>query len=166
MRQKRRVAAASARALEAAVWRRRLQGARIRPTAQRIAVARFVLGEADHPTAEQVKAHLDQQGQVASLATVYNTLELFVARGLLRRLKLPHANHVVYDDNLSAHHHFIDERTRTLFDVPAHLVRIKGDLGPGFEVKDVQVVFRGRARGTAKRPRVPAPYDPNAKRRI
>ncbi len=123
----------------------RLKKAGVRPTSQRAAVARIVLGAADHPTAEDVKRRLEKQGELASLATVYNTLELFVASGLLRAFKLPHTDKVVYDDNTSVHHHVIDEDSGRLYDVPGERVTVKADL-PGWRIDDVQVVFKGKRR--------------------
>jgi Fe2+ or Zn2+ uptake regulation protein len=132
--------------MDTQIIRRRLVERGIRPTSQRIAVAGFVLGRADHPTAEAIKEHLDGSGAFASLATVYNTLELFVAQGLLRAFKLPHTDKVVYDDNVLPHHHFIDAKSGALVDVPAEMVRVKADLGKDFEIDEVQVVFTGRLR--------------------
>src|SRR5262249_26897232 len=54
----------------------------VQPTAQRIAICRYVLCEADHPTAEDVKKWADANFPKMSLATVYNTLGILVAAGL------------------------------------------------------------------------------------
>ena len=52
-----------------------------------------------------------------SRATVYNTLNLFVEKGLLRALVLAEGK-VVFDPKTDAHHHFIDETTGAIHDVP------------------------------------------------
>ena len=56
----------------------RLSRSGVQPTAQRIAIAQYVLCEAEHPTADDVKAWTDLNFPKLSLATVYNTLNVLV----------------------------------------------------------------------------------------
>lgn len=120
-----------------------LKRAGINPTAQRIAICRFVLCEADHPSAETIKQWIDQNFPKMSLATVYNTLRVLVEGGLLKELKLPHVESVLYDNNLLEHYHFLDERTGELSDVdPAH-VSLTPNLGAGFRVTSIELLLRG-----------------------
>lgn len=130
--------------MDAKAAEEKLASAGIRPTAQRIAIAQFAFGRSDHPTADDIKKHLDARFAKASLATVYNTLEAFVAAGLLRAFKLPHTDRVVYDDNVAEHHHLIDVETGEVADVPASDVKVRGRLPAGFALESVEVVFRGR----------------------
>ncbi|HEY9722115.1 MAG TPA: transcriptional repressor [Oscillatoriaceae cyanobacterium] len=123
-----------------------LKRAGINPTAQRIAICRFVLCEADHPTAEVVKAWVDENFPKMSLATVYNTLRILVDAGLLRELRLPHTDSVLYDNNLTDHVHFLDEASGVLYDVPRDRVAVTAELDPQFEVARTEVLFRGRRR--------------------
>lgn len=67
-----------------------LKHAGINATAQRIAVGRYVLLEADHPTADEVKAAVDEVFPKISMATIYNTLHTLEKAGILRAVKLPH----------------------------------------------------------------------------
>jgi Fe2+ or Zn2+ uptake regulation protein len=81
---------------------------------------------------------------LVSRATVYNTLNLFVERGLLHRYALPRGQ-VVFDSNIDDHHHFIDESTGVVYDVPWDAVEVSNiDSLDGFEVERYQVVMRGR----------------------
>src|SRR3954454_25246036 len=77
-----------------------LHKAKVRPTAQRIAVCRFILCEADHPSAEDIKAWVDKKFPMMSLATVYNTLKVLVNAGLIREFRFPHSDRVIYDCNI------------------------------------------------------------------
>lgn len=120
-----------------------LKKAGINATAQRIAICRYVLCDADHPTADDVKQWVDQNFPKMSLATVYNTLKILVEGGLLRELRLPHTDRVLYDNNLEAHHHFLDEGTGMLYDVPAAAVTLSPDLGAEYKVQGVEVLMRG-----------------------
>jgi Fur family iron response transcriptional regulator len=116
----------------------------INPSAQRVAVAEYVLHTADHPSADEVWARVKKHFPHISRATVYNTLHLFVAKGLLRQLVLTEGR-VVFDPKTDDHHHFIDEDSGRIHDVPWDAVKVS-DLTKldGFEVREFQVVMRGR----------------------
>lgn len=116
----------------------------IQPSAQRVAVADYVLFTDEHPSADRVFARVKKVLPVLSRATVYNTLNLFVKKGLLRELVLAEGK-VVFDPKLDRHHHFVDEVSGRIFDVPwdALEVRKVGSLDD-FEVAEYQVVLRGR----------------------
>lgn len=124
----------------------KLEAAGVQPTAQRIAIFQYVLCEADHPTAEQVKAWADHNFPKLSLATVYNTLKVLVEANLLKEFKLPHSSKVVYDCNVGKHYHFLDEDTGRLFDIDPQLVKLKSRLKKDFQVHDVHILLRGRKR--------------------
>lgn len=120
-----------------------LKKAGINPTAQRIAICRFVLCEAEHPSAEEIKHWVDQNFPKMSLATVYNTLRVLVEGGLLKELKLPHTESVLYDNNLTEHYHFLDDRTGELIDIDPAQVSFAPKLGEGYQVTSVEVLLRG-----------------------
>src|SRR5215468_7667431 len=64
-----------------------LLGAGLRPTRQRIVLAQLLFGQGDrHLTAEMLHGEAERSGQKVSLATVYNTLNLFAKNGMLREL--------------------------------------------------------------------------------
>ena len=113
-------------------------------TAQRIAVFQVVHNEADHPTPEQVKAAVDKVFPKISLATVYNTLNALVERGLVNAVKVPDSGKVVYDANVSKHYHFIDEDSGRLIDLSPELVQVNMNLPEAFQVNDVDVFIKGR----------------------
>jgi Fur family transcriptional regulator, iron response regulator len=125
----------------------RLKAVGIQPSAQRLAVADYVLSTEDHPSADQVLARVKSLVPMVSRATVYNTLNLFVGKGLLRQLVLAEGR-VVFDPNLERHHHFIDEDTDEIEDIPWGDVRVS-DVSrlAGYEVTEYMVVMRGRKLG-------------------
>jgi len=85
----------------------------IQPSAQRMAIAEYVLFTTAHPSADQVWARVKKTFPMVSRATVYNTVHLFVEKGLLRQLVLAEGK-VVFDPKVESHHHFIDEATGTI----------------------------------------------------
>ncbi len=122
----------------------------VQPSAQRIVVANYVLFTEEHPSADTVWARVKAGFPMISRATVYNTLNLFVEKGLLRELHLS-PDSVVFDPNTDAHHHFIDEESGRIYDVPWEKVRVSDvEKMEGFEITDYQVVMRGRKKRVKK----------------
>lgn len=118
----------------------------IQPTAQRLAVARFVLAASSHPTAEEVFEEVRRRSPTLSRATVYNTLNLFAAKGLLKTQTVREGA-TVYEPRVERHHHFVDEETGRIYDVPWDAVKVTGQQAlRGYDVRDFQVVMRGRRR--------------------
>jgi Fe2+ or Zn2+ uptake regulation protein len=116
----------------------------VQPTPQRLAVARFVLGTDTHPTADEVWAKARRECLTLSRATVYNTLNLLVERGLLKARAITEGV-VVFDPHVGRHHHFVDEATGRIHDIPWEAVRVtRRSSLRGFEVREYQVVMRGR----------------------
>jgi Fur family iron response transcriptional regulator len=119
----------------------------IQPSAQRVAIAAYVLHTGDHPSADHVWERVRARFPMVSRATVYNTLNLFVRKGLLRELVLVE-DRVVFDPNVGRHHHFIDERTGTIEDVPWEALEVRRvEALRRYQVESYQVVMRGRRKG-------------------
>jgi Fe2+ or Zn2+ uptake regulation protein len=123
----------------------------IPPTAQRLAVAEYVLATEEHPSADEVLARVRERLPMLSRATVYNTLHLLVDKGLLQELTLA-AGRSVYDCNIAPHHHFIDDQTGIVHDVPWDALRVsKLDSLVGYDVREYTVVMRGTKRRNRSR---------------
>ena len=123
----------------------RLRAHGINPSAQRLAVASYVLKTPDHPSADGVWEEALRVLPTISRATVYNTLNLFVKKGLIREVTLQ-PGRVRFDANTIAHHHLVDARTGRIFDVPFDSVAVTHDDLDGFDVHGYEVVLRGRKR--------------------
>ena len=131
----------------------KLQAHEIQPSAQRVAVAEHVLWSDEHPSAERVWTEVKRSFPMISRATVYNTLNLFVQKGLLRELVLEEGN-VIFDPKTDAHHHFIDEESGHIHDVEWDALKVVDvDKLPGLDVREYMVVMRGRSRSSPRRAR-------------
>ena len=116
----------------------------IQPSPQRLAVAAYVLHTTTHPSADRVFDAVRAKTPLVSRATVYNTLNLLVKKGLLRSLVIAEGK-VVFDPNTAPHHHFVDEESGEIHDVPWRALEVKKlEALPGVEVREYQVVLRGR----------------------
>lgn len=124
----------------------RLRAAGLRPTRQRLALARLLFDRGDrHVTAEQLHAEALGAKVRVSLATVYNTLHQFTALGMLREVVVEPARSY-FDTNTADHHHFFHEQTGQLADIPGDQVQLSRlPAAPaGTRVARVDVIVRVR----------------------
>jgi Fur family iron response transcriptional regulator len=127
----------------------RLRAVGLRPTRQRLALARLLLESGDrHVTAEQLHGEAMAGGIKVSLATVYNTLHQFTEAGLLREAVVE-PGRSYFDTNTADHHHFFCETTGQLRDIPAHHLSVSGLPAPplGTEIRRVDIIVRVRSDG-------------------
>jgi Fur family iron response transcriptional regulator len=124
---------------------RRLSDCGIRPTAQRVRIASVLLSAPQHLSAEQILANLRSSGARVSKATVYNTLNLFASRGLIRQLSVD-GSRAWFDSNVDPHYHFHDLASGALIDVPVPEVEFSRlpPPPPGTEVAGIDLVIRLR----------------------
>ncbi len=120
----------------------------IQPTAQRQAVARFILSADSHPSAEEVREAVQRQFPAISRATIYNTLNLFHDKGLVQRRVLKEGM-VVFDPKTEAHHHLIDVDTGEIHDIPNDAIQVdKLDELKDYNVHSFHVVIHGRRKSS------------------
>jgi Fur family transcriptional regulator, iron response regulator len=127
----------------------RLKVAGLRPTRQRMALAKLLLESGPrHITAEELFHEARTAGIPVSLATVYNALHQFTSVGLLREVVVD-LGQSYFDTNTSHHHHFFDEKTGELTDIPEEEIEIKRlPAAPaGSEIERVEVIVRLRHLG-------------------
>jgi Fur family transcriptional regulator, iron response regulator len=124
----------------------RLRAVNLRPTRQRVALARLLLeGGERHFTAEQLHGEALGAGIGVSLATVYNTLHQFTDSRLLHEV-IVEPGRSYFDTNTTDHHHFFCEATGQLQDIPGEELAVtKLPLPPsGTEISRVDVIIRVR----------------------
>ncbi len=88
----------------------------ILPTPQRVEVAEILLARPQHLSADQIIDRLRELGSDVSKATVYNTLNLFGERGLVKEVMVDPVRKF-YDSSTHAHHHFYNVDTGELRDI-------------------------------------------------
>lgn len=116
----------------------------IQPTPQRIAIFEYVLKSKAHPSADDVLSHARKKCPTVSRATVYNTLNLLVEKGLLAMQTIKEGA-VVFDPNVEKHHHLIDNDTGDIYDIPWNQLQVRGkEKLKDFEITEFQVIVRGR----------------------
>ena len=122
----------------------RLRDVNLRPTRQRIALAKMLFdGDNRHITAEMLYQETQNTNIRVSLATVYNTLNQFTSAGLLREIVVD-SQRCYFDTNTTDHHHFFFEKTNELKDIEVgDVVLATVPLAPaGTVIKRIDVVLR------------------------
>jgi Fur family iron response transcriptional regulator len=120
----------------------------INPTHQRIEIAHALYSRLEHLSADQVLALVNERHPETSRATVYNTLNLFVEKGLIREV-IVDPNRVFYDPNTAPHYHLYDMRTGRLTDINASGIRVSGlpRLPEGVVTEGMDIILRVRSAG-------------------
>lgn len=95
-------------------------------------------------SADELIAQLRSEPPV-SKATVYNSLKLFVERGLIRQVNV-HSDRLIFDSNPEPHHHFFNVDTGELTDIDQDAVRLAElPAAPtGTRTEGVEVVIKVR----------------------
>jgi Fur family iron response transcriptional regulator len=122
----------------------RLRAAGFKPTRPRLLIGLMLFGKGDrHVSADQLHREASMARYPISLATVYNTLNSFAARGLLRPIELA-GGRMLFDTDTSPHHHFVIEGEDDVLDVPegALCFARMPEAPPGMRIVDVQVIVR------------------------
>jgi Fur family iron response transcriptional regulator len=118
----------------------------ITPTHQRIEIAHALFSRCEHLSADRILAIVNDRACETSKATVYNTLNLFLERKLVREV-IVDPTRVFYDPNTVPHHHFYNVDTGELMDIDEADVRISElpRLPRGMSVEGVDVIVRIRS---------------------
>ncbi len=119
----------------------------INPTTQRVEIAHFLLAQPQHLSAEEIRQSINNEYEQVSQATIYNTLRLFVDKGVIRELIFS-PDRIYYDSNTDVHHHFIDVDTGKVYDIPfdsLDISRINLE-GINAQVTEVSLMLKGHVR--------------------
>jgi len=118
----------------------------INPTHQRIEIAHALFSRGEHLSADQILAIVNDRHLETSKATVYNTLNLFLGKGLIREV-IVDPNKVFYDPNTQPHHHLYNVDTGELIDIDADAMSVSGlpHLPEGMVAEGVDIIVRVRS---------------------
>ena len=95
--------------------RKVLRAVNIKPTNQRIDIAKFILIKDQHLSAEDIFLSFNDNKHGISRATVYNTLNLFADKGLVRRVIID-SSKIYYDSKITPHSHYYNVDTGEIID--------------------------------------------------
>jgi Fur family iron response transcriptional regulator len=123
----------------------RLRQFGIMPTQQRVDIANLLFAQHQHFSADDILEYLNQHTNSVSKATVYNTLGLFVEKGLVRQV-IVDPNKVFYDSNTKPHYHFYNEDSGILTDIDSTQFELLGQplVPTGTQAVGIDIIIRLR----------------------
>ncbi|ASR41382.1 Fur family transcriptional regulator [Ligilactobacillus agilis] len=96
---------------------RTLKERSIKNTPQRQVILAYLMNSKAHPSIEMIHQHVQESGFSVSLATVYNTLELFLKNKLIIEVTPDSEGHMRYDYFERPHYHVICVNCNKIVDV-------------------------------------------------
>ena len=132
------------RKLQDYVKKLKREGYRITP--QRLEIIKVILERGEHTNADELYKIIRERYPMISLATIYNTLEILVNTGLIKKLEFSSAS--LYDTKAYPHINLICTNCKKIFDFPLSeeevtklKEKIKKDVH--FTVKSLRIDFYG-----------------------
>jgi len=125
-----------------------LKDSNLKVTPQRIAVLKALNKLKDHPTADKIKEYVVRNHPNIAVGTIYKTLETFVEKGLVKKVKTE-KDVMRYDSILDKHHHLYCEDTERIEDFFDDQLNdmledyFKKKKIPNFKVKDIKLQIIG-----------------------
>ncbi len=116
----------------------------LRATRQRLGLAKLLFSKGDrHITADVLAAEAHGARIFASLATIYNVLNLFADVGLVRSFTVE-GGKTIFDTNTTDHCHFYFEDSGAITDIVTKGGKFADHFEPpeGYEIAKVDVVVR------------------------
>lgn len=114
----------------------------VRPSIQRLKIYEFIHTNRVHPTVDTIYSKLAPEMPTLSRTTVYNTLKLFVEKGVARAINIEDTE-TRYDADLSHHGHFKCKGCGGLFDVMLNENDVTIAGLKGFKIDELQINMKG-----------------------
>jgi Fur family peroxide stress response transcriptional regulator len=89
---------------------------RIKWTPQRLAILKYLNGNKEHPSAEEIYSSLSKDYPTMSIATVYNVLEFLKRTGRVKEIYIDPEKRR-FDPFIQEHHHAICIKCKKVFDI-------------------------------------------------
>ena len=119
-----------------------LKEAGIIPSHQRIKVLEYLFANRIHPTASEVYDGLIDDFGTLSKATIYNTLNLFLEKGIIISV-LIEGNEARFDINIKHHGHFKCLKCGKIYDIALKNELFKNKMIDKYKITEYHVNFKG-----------------------
>ncbi len=127
------------------VLRNILVGCGVKPTFQRLTILGAVMDNCSHLTIRGLHSALIRKIPTLSKTTLYSTLDLFAARGLVRALTID-PDEIRYDGVMPPHHHFYCTDCGRILDIEISCASgLAGEIN-GHRIDEVHGYFKGVCR--------------------
>lgn len=114
----------------------------VKPSYQRIKIFEYLYNKKTHPTVDEIYKSLSSEIPTLSKTTVYNTLNLFIEKGLVNLLTIEE-NETRYDINTGIHGHFKCNCCGKLYDFPIDITKLVGQEIKIYDVEEYHIYLIG-----------------------
>lgn len=114
----------------------------IKPSLQRIMIYKYLSVNKSHPTVDEIFNDLSPDLITLSKTTVYNTLHLFVNKGITMPIHVE-GTEVRYDADIVNHAHFKCSKCNIVYDIPIDFTTHNFKELSGYDIDEFQVFMRG-----------------------
>ena len=112
----------------------------VKPSIVRVMIYDYLKGTTSHPTVDDIYKELHPKVPTLSKTTVYNTVKLFVANGLIKALSID-GTQIRYDADIGHHGHFKCNSCRKVYDFK---IDADAEYGlDGFKVGTREIFYTG-----------------------
>lgn len=126
-----------------------LRSHEIKPSLTRLKIFDFLVNTIEHPTVDGIYKNLASQIPTLSKTTVYNTLKLFMEKGIVKVVNIED-NETRYDADVSFHGHFKCTNCGKVYDFPINEENTKFDQLKNFSIEESHFYLKGKCSCTAK----------------
>lgn len=113
----------------------------VSPSFQRIRILEFLIKNRVHPSAEEIHKNIVKIIPTLSKTTVYNTLNLFVRKGVIKRLGIDDSE-ARFDIDIEEHAHFQCISCGRIFDLKENNISFKENL-EGHRMLEASIYIKG-----------------------
>ncbi|MFH1826256.1 MAG: Fur family transcriptional regulator [bacterium] len=128
----------------------RLKEKEIRPSHHRLKILECLEGRCDHPNVDMLYDCLKEKFPTISKTTIYNTLKVFVDKGVVSGLTIA-GNELRYDADITQHAHLMCKSCGRIFDIKDFKCpNIKSEIA-GHKIDEAKLYLMGTCKNCAKR---------------
>ncbi len=114
----------------------------IKPSYQRIKIYEYLVKKKNHPTTDMIYKELTKKIPTFSRTTVYNTMDLFIRKGIVSMLSIDERE-ARFDADTFLHAHFLCDSCGNIIDIPVKPGEINIEGLKKFKIKENHINFRG-----------------------
>jgi Fur family peroxide stress response transcriptional regulator len=117
----------------------------IKPSVTRMKILNFLVENTSHPTVDLIFKGLSPEIPTLSKSTVYNTLKLFLEKGVVQIVNIED-NETRYDADTSFHGHFKCLQCGSVYDFPLSLAEVQIEVLKDFKIDQSHYYLKGKCK--------------------
>lgn len=114
----------------------------VKITSQRLEILRYLDTHNTHPTVDQIYLNLKEKIPSLSKTTVYHSLDVFKAHGMIQTLTISGLE-LRYDFNCAMHRHFLCKNCGRIFDIDSSCPYLEKIRKEGYQIDEAHGYFKG-----------------------